>query len=628
MARLFTKQGMSAYIAKERVPYKPEIELRKIVFNIDEEHGYVCSVMHQKGKPSFDKVKEKSIYLYREEDEIYAAIFYDNSKSQIVNFTHCVKDSQKYQGFLNSIKWSESYNTDIPFNSELVKLVKYCISKWNYFVIFSKQPIPAKIFNHSKEHCELFGCWENEESTNPSSTPFYPQMLTEEDYKLIGKIVSNALEDGGISLNPTKSLTDFKKIFDFINSSEEKPEWSLVRVLVNSNQSVYSRQIDTYNQLFHKELDALIAEKKVTYLGEDMYKLPKVVSCEIDFEEFKERLIVTPMCNFHSIGGLVSQLWSKKHNLDVLDLKVDNYADIINDTILDAFYRDELFLHENYTGKNIEYGQYYDFFDHFYWHEVRAVLTKKGIRNFPDYQNVETLLKELREAEIAYEAENDGEKLTISLPQKKKKATWHSGARWIALKILIEEFQKIVGQEDHEILGTTALAKKVKNELEMQPKLNYLDPLKNISLENRNIAYVSKNKQFIYVPYHGEMRQGKVPQEMLEKCNIKIDCKNISKDFIESPDFFDNFMPYLKEKKFLYETKDDGKTIADLQTIENHIRPNMILADRKLEDLLNNPNFALLKKALNKTAIRNKKLKGIDNQPSILSYELSSLPSI
>lgn len=506
MARLFTKQGMSAYIAKERVPYKPEIELRKIVFNIDKEHGYVCNLVHQKGKPIYDKdenqkivVEEKSIYLYREEDEIYADIFYDNSNSkgmaESVDLTHCVKDNQKYQEVLNSIKWPGTSNTDISFNSELVKLVKYCISKRNYFVICSKQPIPAKAFNHPKEHCELFGCWGNEEITNLSSTPFYPQILTEEDNALIAKIVSNALKESGTSLKPTESLTDFEKLINFINFSEEKPEWVLVRVLVDSNQSVYSKQIDRYNQLFNKELDALIAEKKITYLGEDMYKLPKVVSCEIDFEKLKDKLIVTPICNFHSIGILVSELWAKKRNLDARDLKVDNYACIINDTILDAFYRDELFLHENYTGKNIEYGHNYDNFDHFYWHEVRDVLTKKGIRNFPDYENVENLLKELKDAEIAYEGENDGEKFTISLSQKKT-AAWHIAFAWLLPKVLMDEYA------DKLLPTQKELAQKVLEKLNEAPKFIF-----NVEIDKekqRNVICLSESSNISYINYCGD----------------------------------------------------------------------------------------------------------------------------
>jgi hypothetical protein len=550
MARLFTNQGMSAYIAKERVPYKPEIELRKVVFNIDKEHGYVCNLVHQKGKPSYDKdenknivVEEKSIYLYREEDEIYADIFYDNSrgKAQSVNFTHCVKGNQKYQEVLNSIKWPESSNTDIPFDSELVKLVKYCISKWNYFVIRSKQPIPAKVFNHPKEHCELFGCWENEENTNHSFTPFYPQILTEEDNALIAKIVSNALKESDASLKPTESLTDFEKLISFINFSEEKPAWNLVRVSVDSNQSIYSKQIDKCNQLFHKELDALIAEKKITYLGNDMYKLPKVVSCEIDFEKFKDKLIVTPICNFRSIGILVSELWAKKHNLDVSDLKVDNYAHIINDTILDAFYRDELFLHENYTGKNIEYGHNYDNFDHFYWHELRDVLTKKGIRNFPDYQNVENLLKELKDAEIAYEAENDGEKITLSLPQKKK-AKWHDAFRWLLPKILMDEYA------DKPLPVKKSLAKKVLEKIIAPPKFIF-NAEKN-SEEQRNVIFLCERGNIFCRNYCGDGYSCLLPEKFQKYRNGSNLSGKYTEETVCNEGFKEDVLKLLNENRF------------------------------------------------------------------------------
>ncbi len=452
MARLFTKQGICAYIAKEKIPYKPYIELRKTVPNFEKDNNYFYS--------SFFRMSE----------------------------------------------------------------------------------LPAKISNHPREYCLLFGCCKALEGSHfPFSMPVPFEKLTDEDNNLLYEIMDDAY------LDPVSSLADFESLLTVIDASTKKPDWHLVRVLCKSDEHVYTRQMEKYNQLFDKELDALIADKKVLHLAEDIYRLPRTIFCE---DEIENESTFTEVMWLDRIGELVSESWGKKNGFRINALTIHNYGNLINKAIREALYREELLLHNKNTWKTIEYDhKYHDSYDILYWHEVRNVLRKKGIA-FPDYKSLSESLKTPETESMEQETGADGEMITRPKSLEGKRAVWHLGFKWLLPIVLMDQYIDVTNITRKEI------TMKILTRLTESPKFLYDDKLNEG--DKRNIIILSKNFNISCINYAGISEQislasgieQKYGSTSLKYCNEDVVCnKEFQTELLNIPEIEDHMKIYKHPKK-------------------------------------------------------------------------------
>lgn len=391
-------------------------------------------------------IKANTVYLSQEKQRCF---FYDTH-----GFTHALKipDSIDLSNLNNKIKNKDFKKTFLSF-----------FLKNRYSRI---KKLDGNLVSFIGRHCNHFIEYPNLNNLDDDETKRHIIMSAFSNKH----IKRDFLDDKSIYFehspsNPANSLSDFKKVLKAFNRFKDKPDWDLVRVIVESDNTAYDCQIVRYNKLTGGELEAYITDEQVVKLAENLFRLPKRFdACEACQDAKSGEGLFT--IDYIALNDFIKSLalyWAKINDYQVSDLNIYCYCLSISRVIFDSFYRGELKLHDKRTGEIFEYSDdpniNRDLLLH--WNEVTFTLNKQGIatpekEDFLEYlglkspsavqttildkhvvsnttteSNINSVLEDNIEAELAIlESEEGGESNNDMVPLIEKSADGTTSIRY------------------------------------------------------------------------------------------------------------------------------------------------------------------------------------------------------
>ncbi len=290
----------------------------------------------------------------------------------------------------------------------------------------------------------------------------YPNLNNLDDSGTKNRIIMSAFMNGHIirrdqlenkysyteysNSNPANSLADFKKILRAFYRFEDKPNWNLVRVIVESDNTAYHFQIEKYHQLINGRLDAYVADSQVVKLTEDVYRLPNRFDVDDKPEKIEKNknIFLIGLSNIYTVAEDIALFWAKKKEFKLSELCVYKFMLSVERTIWDSLYRGELKLHDKNTREIVEYYDH-DVFNTdlvLHWHEVAFVLDKQGIATpeKEDFWECFGLVDNLSNTK-----KSDGRE-QVSLSRNDTSRDWKLTARQFAADILIEDYNLAISE--------------------------------------------------------------------------------------------------------------------------------------------------------------------------------------
>ena len=224
--------------------------------------------------------------------------------------------------------------------------------------------------------------------------PFYVgdvsiERLSDDDYHLLYDIAD--IKSLDVLLESTDKFKDYCKLF---TESEKKPDWDLVRVLVNDTLSNYLERQKNYESLLSGGLTTQINSGEVIKLDENVYRLPKRFTIE-KFDKNNRKGLITycfSACFYKTVGDDLSEYWCSLNKGKVSELEKIQYASQINDILSDALTRNELPVHRRPTFCIVKFTGFpaNPDTDVIFWHEIKAVLEERTGQGVPEDPRVFT----------------------------------------------------------------------------------------------------------------------------------------------------------------------------------------------------------------------------------------------